>query len=182
MAARCLQVAENIWNTENDEAQVASKWKAAIELLIANNGSKDVYKQFIKDAAELNLNTENFGVDGWKAVRVLKYMDEDFNNDFEEALENYLPVLDSQISATPFGVPVEEGNAGVLDMAVSMGILNKYFPDTVSEQYTLSSELYLGTHMYNNTSWVAGVGTKSAVLGYGQNRAMILHRWWYRWL
>jgi len=175
LANRCLEVAEEIWNKEtvgNNPEQVAAKWRAAIQLLIATGGSKDEYKQFIKDTAEVQLNTANFGADGWKAVRVLKYMDQEFKDKFMEALTNYIPVLDSKISGNPFGVPVEEGNAGILDMAISMGILNKYFPKVVSDKYTLNAVNYiLGTHMYNNTSWVSGVGTKSAVLGYGQNRA-----------
>lgn len=178
LAARCLAAAEDIWGKDRPQAEVidealsAAKWKAAVQLLIAADGSKDVYKQFLKDAASLQLNTENFGVDGWKAVRVLNTMDMEFLNAFKGALTNYISVLDSQISANPFGVPLSGGNASVLDMGISMSVLHKYFPSAVSEKYTLSAVNYiLGTHMYNNTSWVSGVGTKSSELGYGSNRA-----------
>ena len=179
LAARCLEAAEHIWNTETivtsgtqAEAQIAAEWNAAVQLLLATDGSKDAYKQFLKNVAPLELSTAHFGVDGWKAVRVLKYMDAPFKKSFKDGLAAYLPVLDHQISANPFGVPVDGGNASVLDMGLSMSVLYKYFPSVVGTKYTLSAVNYvLGTHMYNNTSWVSGVGTKSADHGYGSNRA-----------
>ncbi|CAG0935949.1 hypothetical protein TFLX_04803 [Thermoflexales bacterium] len=178
LATRCLTAAEQIWNTEPittsgpHEAQIAAEWNAAVQLLIATDGSQNAYKLFLNEVAPLKLSTENFGTDGWKAVRVLKYMDAAFNNSFRNALTNYIPVLDSQLSANPFGVPLDGGNTSVLDLGISMSILHKYFPSTVSLTYTLGAVNYvLGTHMYNNTSWVSGVGTQSAKLAYGQNRA-----------
>jgi len=177
LAARCLKAAENIWNKENivmgekQTTQVAAEWNAALQLVIATDGSKDVYKEFLADVASHVMRTDSFGTDGWKGVRVLKYMDNGFKNKFDKALKEYVPVLDSQISASPFGVPVSGGNASVLNMALSMSILHKYFPSVVSEKYTLNAVNYiLGTHAYNNTSWVSGVGTKSAEHGYGSNR------------
>jgi len=178
LAVRCLNAAEEIWvkfdpfryqPTVVDKELDSARWNAAIQLIIATKGAKDQYKQLMN---QYMLRLETFGEDGWKAVRVLKYMDEEFLIKFIEALEAYIPVLEEKISANPFGVPVEEGNVGVLNMAISMAILNKYFPNIVSEKYTLNAVNYiLGTHMYNNTSWVSGVGTKSHMLGYGQNRA-----------
>ncbi len=177
LAARCLDAAQDIWNDEtNEETQdptlTAAGWKAAVQLVIASNGSNEEYIQFLKDTAALGLNSENFGTVGWKAVRILEYMDQDFQNQFIDALKAYIPVLDSQIAASPFGVPLSEGNEGVLEMGAAMSVLHKYFPGIVSSKYTFNALNYiLGTHMYNNTSWVSGVGTKSADLGYGSNRA-----------
>ncbi len=179
LANRCLDNAEDIWNTETivtsgtqNAEQIAAEWKAAVQLLIATDGSNNAYSQFLKGVAALQLNAENFGVDGWKAVRVLNCMDLDFVNEFIEALTDYISVLDSQISSNPFGVPLTGSNADVLDMGIAMSVLHKYFPGIVSEEYTLNTLNYiLGTHMYNNTSWVSGVGTRSAELGYGSNRA-----------
>lgn len=179
LAARCLKAAETIWNTETiersgEQADVlnASRWKAAVQLLIATDGSEGGCRQFLNEAAAIELDTANFGENGWKAVRVLKYMEPDFLNQYMEALTDYLFVLDSERSTNPFGVPLSSGNAGVLDMGIRMSVLHKYFPNVVSEKYTLSAMNYiLGTHMDNNTSWVSSVGTKSVELGYGSNRA-----------
>ncbi len=179
LAVRCIEAAEDIWNTEiildeenMDPALTAAGWKAAVQLVIASNGSNEEYIQYINDSAALALSTENFGSYGWKAVRILEYMDQDFQNQFIEALSAYIPVLDSRIAASPFGVPLTGGNEGVLEMGAAMSVLHKYFPGIVSSEYTFNALNYiLGTHMYNNTSWVSGVGTKSADLGYGSNRA-----------
>lgn len=179
LAVRCLEAAEKIWSNETiatggtqAEAQISAQWEAAVQMLIATDGSRDNCKQLIKDTASIELNTEHFGENGWKAVRILKYMDQDFRTEFMDALTQYIPVLDDQISASPFGVPLIDGNAGVLNMGISMSVLHKYYPDVVSSRYTLSAVNYiLGTHMYNNTSWVSGVGTSSVTLCYGSNRA-----------
>jgi endoglucanase len=179
LAARCLEAAEHIWATEtivtsgaHAGAQIAAEWNAAVQLVIATDGSKDAYKQFLADVAAVELSTANFGADGWKAVRILRYMDTAFKSSVETALAAYIPVLDGQLSANPFGVPVDGGTAGVLDMGIRMTILHKYFPGVVSTKYTLGAVDYLlGTHMYSNTSWVSGVGTKSAERGFGSNRA-----------
>lgn len=179
LAARCLDAAEEIWNEETalkeetqDPALTAAGWKAAVQLVIASNGSNEEYMEFLMDTADLGLNSDNFGTVGWKAVRILEYVDQDFKNQFIEALNDYISALDSQIEASPFGVPLTGGNEGVLEMGTAMSVLHKYFPGIVSNKYTLNALNYLlGTHMYNNTSWVSGVGTKSAELGYGCNRA-----------
>jgi endoglucanase len=179
LAARCLEAAESIWESEaipedgaQDTALTAAGWKAAVQLIIATNGGNEKYMEFLKDTASAVLSAENFGTVGWEAVRVLGYMDQDFINLFIEALKAYIPVLDSQISASPFGVPLAGGNEGVLEMGTAMSVLHEYFPGIVSSKYTLNALNYiLGTHMYNNISWVSGVGTRSAELGYGSNRA-----------
>ena len=100
--------AQHIWDTETIAtsgpkvaAQTAAKWNAAVQLLIATHGSKDAYKQFLEDAAAAELTTARFGVDGWKAVRILKYMDPAFNTSFRDALADYLPVVDSRDLGQP---------------------------------------------------------------------------------
>ena len=178
LADRCLATAVDIWSRDwlhsaiMHEEEKAAQWKAAVQLMLATDGGVDEYKQYLKILAPTELAAENFGADGWKAVRVLKYMDPEFLNEFRQALTNYISVLDGRIASNPFGVPLTGSNADVLDMGIAMGVLHKHFPDIVTEKYTLNAFNYiLGTHMYNNTSWVSGVGTRSAELGYGSNRA-----------
>lgn len=179
LAARCLEAAENIWGSEaaafdgtQDPALTEAAWKAAVRLIIAVNGSVEKYGEYLKGAADLCLSTENFGTVGWEAVRILEYMDQDFRNLYMEALEIYLPVLDAELSDNPFGVDITGGNEGVLETGVAMSVLHKYFPGIVSSKYALNALNYiLGTHMYNNISWVSSIGTRSAELGYGCNRA-----------
>lgn len=179
LAARCLSAAESIWDSESglldgtqDMALTAAGWNAAVQLITATGGSIEKYRLFLEEAAPAALDAENFGTVGWKAVLVLDYMGVEFRIRFREALQAYIAVLDDMIADNPFGVPLSNGNEGVLEMGAAMGILYKYFPGIVSGQYTLNALNYiLGTHMYNNISWVSGVGTRSAEDGYGCNRA-----------
>jgi hypothetical protein len=195
LAERSLAAAEKIWQDEElitelspeatraERSQIGSEWNAAIQLLLAYDGEASEYKEFLNTLAPLELRASapvaghpNFGGDGWKAVRVLRYMDEDFNDLFVDALADYIPVLDSQLAANPFGVPNTNGmwggTTGVVDMGVRMSILNKHFPDIVSTDYTFRVMNYiLGTHPYSNTSWLSGVGTNSTKIAYGSNRA-----------
>ena len=187
LAARCLTAAEKVWNTEalatappTDETgykRIAAEWNAAVELLIANNGNGDTYKAFLSSTADTALSASPlaFGSAGWKAARVLEYMDAAFNQTFETRLAAYLSSLDAELAANPFGVPTTDGlfggNDEIIGMGVRMSILHKYLSNIVGTDYTFRAVNYiLGTHMYNSTSWVSNVGTKSLLLGYGSNR------------
>jgi hypothetical protein len=64
------------------------------------------------------------------------------------------------------------GSSSVIDMGQRMYFLHKAFPEVVSKDYTLRAADYiLGTHPVSSTSYVSGVGTKSKLQAYGNNRA-----------
>ena len=183
LANRCLAAAEKIWNTEivytsaSDlpAGVVAAGWSAAVQMLIAKDGDAQVCKKFMQDVASIQFAAAAFGADGWKAVRILGFMDSAFSSAFVTALKAYLPVLDAQ-TANPFGVPLKSdlftSNADVIDMGIKMSVLHKYFPDIVGSDYAFRvADYILGKHMYNNTSWVSNIGTKSMLRAYGGNRA-----------
>ena len=187
LSGRCLKAAQNIWNSQASapipsDSQAAktfanAKWNAAVELLIAAGGAGDDYKAYLAAAAQTALapTADAFGDYGWKAARALKYMDAAFNQLFRTDLSAYLVNLNKELAANPFGVPSTDGlfggNGEIIGMGVRMGILHKYMPDKVGMDYSLRVVNYiLGTHMYNSTSWVSDIGTKSLLLGYGSNR------------
>ena len=167
LADKCLDTAIELWNKEK-----STDWNAAIELVIATNGEVEEYKNIVRQ----QLSRQQMGSNGWKAVRVLPYMDEDFRQQVESAVRSYASQLDSQLSSTPFGVPqtygMWGGTTGVCDMGVRTYFLHREFPDIVSSEYTLRVANYiLGTHPCSSTSWVSGIGTKSKLIAYGNNRA-----------
>jgi len=187
LAARCLAAAKNIWDTQSAvkapaepaaaSAFLNAKWNAAVELLTATRGAGQGYKTFLASEAQTALAPVEgaFGGDGWKAVRILSYMDSSFNQTFETLLTAYLANLDKELAANPFGVPSTDGlyggNDKIIAMGVRMSILHKYLPDKVSADYTFRVVNYiLGTHMYNSTSWVSNIGSDSLLRGYGSNR------------
>ncbi len=110
------------------------------------------------------------------AADVLPYVDAGFRSQFEAAVRAYVAQLDKELSATPFGVPPSRGgwggSAGVMDMGIRMYFLHKAFPEIVGRDYTLRAADYiLGAHPVSSSSYVSGVGTRSHLKAYGNNRA-----------
>ncbi len=196
-AERCLNAAKKIWDEEElitstegipptdfmalfaAQQQIAAEWNAALELLIATDGDAQ-YKEAIEKLFPLMEMPSgwfmSFQSGGWKASVVLPYMDQEFKTNFKEAAQNYVTFLDASLASNPFGVPSTNGMWGgstdVVDMGMRMYFLNRAFPDIVSTDYTLRAANYiLGTHPYNNTSWLSGVGTRSVEHAYGNTRA-----------
>lgn len=181
MAKKCMDNAVKIWKEEphsdgtdfNAMMQRGSEWSAAIQLLIASNGD-EVYKKRIKELYPTMLKIMDWG--GWQAVRILPYMDNDFKNQLETAVKNYVVQLNKTLSSSPFGVPetygMWGGTSGVCDLGIRMYLLHKAYPKMVNTDYTLRAVNYiLGTHPVTNSSWVSGVGTQSKQKAYGNNRA-----------
>jgi endoglucanase len=187
LAKECLDTAAKLWEEEHAHptasqlqafnttggAASAEEWKAALELLIATNGG-EAYKKRVLEMSPSIL--QRFGFGGWTAVRALPYMDAAFKKQLEDAVKAYLPQLERELGATPFGVPPSRGNwggsASVADLGVRMYFLHKAFPDVVGTDYTLRAANYLlGTHPVSSASYVSSVGTVSKLKAYGNNRA-----------
>ena len=186
LAKECLDRAVKLWDDEHAhptqfQAPVfgppglmqAVEWKAAVELLIATNGG-DAYKQKVREM--FPAVRKNFGMAGWTAVLALPYMDAAFRKQVEDAVKIYVPELDTELAATPFGVPPSLGTWGassaVADLGVRMYFLHKAFPEIVGKDYTLRAVNYLlGTHPVSSTSYISSTGTSSKMKAYGNNRA-----------
>ena len=141
--------------------------------MIATNGA-DPYKQRVLELFPAMI--QNVGGNGWTAVRALPYLDASYKTQMAEAVKAYIPNLDKQMAATPFGVPPSigtwGGSASVVEFGIRMYFLHQAFPDIVSPEYTLRAANYiLGTHPVSSTSYVSSVGTVSKMKGYGNNRA-----------
>uniref|UniRef100_E6QP15 Glycoside hydrolase, family 9 n=1 Tax=mine drainage metagenome TaxID=410659 RepID=E6QP15_9ZZZZ len=154
---------------------VAPDWAAALELTIATHGAEP-YKSRLKELFPQVITPQQMGFRGWTAVRALPYLDAGAKEQMRVAVKTYMAGLDTELKATPFGVPPSlgawGGSGAVVDMAVQMYFLHEAFPDLVSGDYTLRAVNYiLGTHPVSSTSYVAGVGTVSKTKTYSNNRA-----------
>jgi len=154
---------------------VALEWAAALELTIATKGAEP-YKSRLQELLPQVITSEQMDFSGWKAVRAFSYLDASAKDQMREAVKTYMAGLDRRLDETPFGVPPSLGGWGgsgaVVDMAIRMYFLHKAFPDLVGPEYTLRAVNYiLGTHPVSSTSYVAGVGTVSKMMTYGNNRA-----------
>src|SRR6185312_1537314 len=192
LARQCLDAAVKLWQEESAHPTVTQypsdwgfptnfmqrvvrnqEWKASLQLLIATNGGEEYKKSVVEVFPEME---KSFGTGGWMAVFALPYMDQDFKQQFEAAVRNYVVELDKEMSATPFGVPPSlrgwGGSIEVSDLGVRMYFLHKAFPQLVGSDYTLRAANYiLGTHPVSSTSYVSSVGTVSKLKAYGNNRA-----------
>jgi hypothetical protein len=185
LAKECLDTAIKIWDDEHANPTPAppsrgpggavstDEWNAAVQLLIATGGNEAYKKRVLELFPSV---VQRFAFGGWSVVHVLPYMDAAFKKQVEAAVKSYVEQQDKELAATPFGVPPSRGTWGgsnsVIDMGQRMYFLHKAFPEIVSKDYTLRAANYiLGTHPVSSTSYVSGVGTKSKLQAYGNNRA-----------
>jgi endoglucanase len=185
LAKECLDAAVKLWNRVKAHPapvprrfrgfarfQAAQDWMAALNLMIATNGGEP-YKKRVEELFPTML--QQFRFQGWTAVRALPYLPADYRTRFEAALKAYMPELDRQLDATPFGVPPSRGSWGnseqVANFGTEMYFLHEAFPNIVGPEYTLRAANYLlGTHPVSSESYVAGIGTASKLKTYSQNR------------
>ena len=174
-ANKFIAEAEKIWaEEESSHASGTSDWNAAIELF--NATGKDVYKDRIMEMFETQMATNAFGRGGWRAIKVLDRLGGEAKEKYEAAIAVYGPTVGAPTANNPFGVANTNGMWGgagtVASNATTAAVLHKYYPEYVSADSVFRAINYLlGTHPYNDTSWVSGVGTNSLKKGYGSNRA-----------
>jgi len=183
LARECLDTAIKLWNDQKTHPAPSPHyggfarfgppdWSAALELMIATDGA-DPYKQRVEELFPSIL--EHIDFRGWTAVRALPYLDPGDKNRFKTALEAWIPKLNHQLDATPFGVPPARGNWGgaeqVADFGTEMFFLHEAFPDVVGPEYTLRAANYLlGIHPASSESYIAAIGTVSRSHTYSNNR------------
>lgn len=186
MAAECLQVAEHVWDHEHGHTPAlfhsfnttgtdlqTGETRAAVELLLATKG-REIYAKRIKEL--LPTIDERFRSLGGLASRAIPYMDSDYKRALASSARTFKEKLDATLAQNPYGVPIATGTWGgsglVAGFAANMYFVHEAFPEIVGPEYTLRGLDYLlGTHPVSNLSLVSTVGTRSKLIGYGNNRA-----------
>jgi endoglucanase len=148
------------------------KWSAAVELTLATHGAQP-YKGQVEAMFPSTGKQIAFG--GWEAVRVLPYLSADYRTRLETAVKAFVPMMNHYLAATPFGVPPSLGSWGgsaeVAEFGIEMYFLHEAFPNLVGPDYTLRAANYLlGTHPASSVSYISGIGTRSKLQAYGNNR------------
>jgi len=186
LAQQCLETAERIWDGEHKAPPALfesfnttggpldmEETLAAIELVIASKGAEP-YKTRLSEL--LPVIQKDFPFIGWRAALAISYMGPDFRAALEADVKEGKPALDAMLAKNPFGVLITDGpwagSGAVAGLATGMYVLHQAFPKLVGTQYTLNAFDYLmGRHPVNNLSLVSGVGTRSKLVAYGNNRA-----------
>ena len=169
LSEQCLMVAEELWqkNRQGEGRWIEiQKIHTLAELIITTN--KDKYK---KELCGMKTDIkENFAFSGWSLGRVSDLVDcPEFEDALTEAAKAYEPELDSIMTATPFGAPLE--NAEIIGF--KQYFLNKAWPQIFDSNHLFATVNYiLGCRPGSTTnSLVSGVGVKSPTVAYGTNRA-----------
>lgn len=178
LAWQGLKAAEAVFERttvpKGDERAECARLHAAAELFLTTRA--DAYRRCLIDAA--GAFAGNMEQLGWIAARVMDALgDEGFERKIRRALPALKARLDEQCAETPYGIPYRPfiwgAGWGIQAMAFRYYFLHRAFPE-VFDRAPLENALnfVLGCHPGSNTaSFASGVGTKSATVAYGANRA-----------
>ncbi len=183
LAAECLRVAEEIWRVTHEPDPSASpgprrrpnaRLALAVELLLTTHDRR--YADYLVSQREAIV--KEIASAGWIVARALPQLqDPAFARAIGEALKGVSAEVTALGRKTPYGVPYEPAIWGagweIQRFGVQQYFLHVAFPDLFPKEPILRAlDFVLGCHPGENTaSFVSGVGARSAIPGYGFNRA-----------
>ncbi len=175
LSAQALDCAVALFeNTVSNQQTNAAKIHAATEMYLATGLEK--YKTFL--LSQRDFIAKNISAVGWFIGRSEKKVN---NPDFTKAIRGAMTGLRDQIAAqgaeTPYGIPYRPRIWGagwdIQNFGFDQYFLYTAYPDIFTpEQMYNALNFVLGCHPGMNTaSFASGVGARSAITGYGLNRA-----------
>ena len=160
--------------TEINERAKSAKIQAAVELYLTT-GEK-TYKDYL--LSETKYIVANINRTGWFIGRAEKKMkDANFTKAIKDALPKYKEQLEKQRAETPYGIPYRPHIWGagwdIQRMGYEYYFLHASYPEIFEPDMVFDAlNFILGCHPGSNTaSFASGIGAKSAIPGYGLNRA-----------
>lgn len=173
LSDQCIAIAELLFYSNEEAAYPVEKIYALVELYLTTEKHKYL-DAIIKNS---DVITKHIDETAWMICRILYSIDDhSFRRGFTIALQNYYSELKNKTNANPLGLPYNPGiwgsAWGIQDFGVSHYFLYRTLGNNDSKEYFLNALNYvLGVHPGENTSsFVSGVGTRSATVGYGLNR------------
>ena len=183
LAAECLSIAKEIWDTTREDAVPAPPWEKgrpsariglAVELLITTGDRR--YADYLVGQREAIV--KSIKSTGWVVGRALPLVgDAAFTSAVTEAVKGYRAEVLALEKKTPYGVPYEPNiwgaGWGIQGFGMEQYFLHTSFPEIFPKEAMLHAlDFVLGVHPGpNNASFVSGVGSRSVTTGYGLNRA-----------
>ena len=179
LATHCENIAKEIFdNVDTGRRGDSMKLQAAVELYYTTKDAR--YFNFVMD----NWNSVVSGVSGsgWYTQRIARELEgqKKYRKQlaaYKEALAKYAGNLKDQAAASPYGVPYRPDIWGAGWTIQSFGYNYYFLADAYPELFPTETvfnalNFVLGCHPgTNQASFASGVGTKSATVGYGLNRA-----------
>ena len=176
LANEALKAAEDVFANavSAESARVGTKAFAAAELLITTKQKK--YADVLLGAQSEII--EHIDQTGWaigRAVPLVK--NTEFQNSIAAAVKTYQLTVQEEALETPYGVPYKPyiwgAGWGIQSFGVKQYFFHKSWPEQTSEDAPVNAlNFVLGVHPGENTmSFASGVGSESATVAYGVNRA-----------
>jgi endoglucanase len=183
LAEECLTTAKKIWTDEHSQPVQPTpqgsrfsgtvEMEASLQLYISTKESvfADRFKELLWPAME-----RGYIMYMRLAVSAVPYMDKAYKELLAPYVQKYKTANDDIFKQNPFGVSISTGgwggNEGVINWALTNYLLHKSFPDIIGPEYAERGMAYIyGCHPASDISFVSGVGTHSAEVAYGNNRA-----------
>ena len=176
LSGEALHAAQELFEKTSavTEQEIQSKIHAAVELYLTTG--EDAYRAYILE--QQAFITKNINSVGWIVSRAVKELhDEGFAAAIQGALKDLKQHYDELSGETPYGIPYRPHIWGagwdIQRLGFQYYFLLKTFPEVFSADFIYNSlNFILGCHPGSNTaSFASGVGTKSATVAYGLNRA-----------
>ncbi len=177
LADDCLRASRELYQitdaARNEHAR-AAKVHAALELLITTG--EEVYRRHLLD--ETAFIAGHMQRLGWIAARALSHVqDGAFTAAIREALGALRRTLEAASRETPYGIPYRPRIWGagwdIQRLGYEYYFLHRACPDLFPPDMIYNAlNFVLGCHPGSNTaSFASGVGSRSATMAYGANRA-----------
>jgi len=176
LSAQALEAARELFNITDasEERAGLAKIHAATELFLTTG--EEVYKDFL--LSQVNTITGAMERVGWLIGRAEKAIgDAGFTKAIRETLPKLKESYAERSAETPYGIPYRPHIWGAGWMIQRQGFdyyfLHDAYPDIFGPDMVFDSlNFVLGCHPgSNNMSFASGIGTKSALIAYGWNRA-----------
>ena len=181
LSVHCLNIATEIFkNTDVNERLISNKLQAATELYLTTGDV--IYLNYLLDNQDALIQRINRTA--WFTARVAKQIEtmkdkkaRKFTTAYKAALQGYKETLDKQAAATPYGVPYSPSIWGagwdIQRFGYEYYFLTSAYPELFPQGTVFHAlDFILGRHPGSNqASFASGVGSQSATVAYGLNRA-----------
>ena len=180
LSVACLEIAQTIFDQNNDVRVAGAKVHAAVELYLTTRQEK--YLDYLIQQQDYIISHLNYV--GWHMARVDNALRTSGNRkavklaqEVEKAMPTLAEQIDAQTKETPYGVPYRPQIWGagwdIQSFAFRHYFLAKTYPKVFSMSPVWNAlNFVLGCHPgVNTSSFASGVGATSATVAYGVNRA-----------
>ncbi|MDR0864732.1 MAG: glycoside hydrolase family 9 protein [Candidatus Symbiothrix sp.] len=175
LSVQSLAIARKLYEiTQVADPAKNAKIQAAVELFLTTGENQ--YKDYL--LKETGYIVQNINQTGWFTGRFEKAIhDKKFTNAVTGALQEFKNEIEKQGAETPYGIPylpyIWGAGWDIQRFGFYQYFLHTAYPEIFSAEYLYNAlNFVLGCHPGSNTaSFASGVGAKSAIPGYGLNRA-----------